>query len=187
MNNRLVNKYYRSKKLAECVTCGKKFYPITQALKKGMGKYCSRKCQLNKKGRIRQGKYWAILTNQGKYIKYTLEHRLIMEKMIGRKLKSKELVHHINGNGLDNNINNLKIITRDKHLQLHHADIIKNIDYEKSARKRAKFTDTEILEIKRKHQNGISLNKLHKEYKTSKFTIWKIINNKSYFWLLRKK
>ena len=50
---------------------------------------------------------------------YILEHRLIMEKHVDRLLIVGEVVHHINGNILDNRIENLELMTIAQHTSHH--------------------------------------------------------------------
>lgn len=52
-----------------------------------------------------------------------LVHRRLVENKIGRKLKNNEVVHHIDGNKLNNNINNLKLMTRKEHIEIHRKDL----------------------------------------------------------------
>lgn len=47
--------------------------------------------------------------------KQVAEHRLVMEKKIGRYLKREELVHHINHNKLDNSPDNLMLVDQKQH------------------------------------------------------------------------
>lgn len=57
-----------------------------------------------------------LLLRDGKKVR---AHRWIMEQHLGRKLLPTEHVHHINGNPLDNRIENLAVMEPKAHMQLH--------------------------------------------------------------------
>ena len=54
-----------------------------------------------------------------------LVHREKMEKKLGRKLSSNEVVHHKNGNRQDNRFSNLLILTRAEHIDEHRETLVK--------------------------------------------------------------
>lgn len=101
-----------------CKYCGKSFRtnPAYIKRRKNAGIYCSRQCfynylQFNPTINIGTDGYYHIGT--------TRLHRLIMEQYLGKKLTTKEHVHHINGNKLDNRIENLEVLIDSKHHSKH--------------------------------------------------------------------
>lgn len=52
-------------------------------------------------------------------------HRKVMEEVLGRPLRSDEIVHHIDGNKKNNNPSNLQIVTRAEHIRIHKDDLMK--------------------------------------------------------------
>ncbi len=76
------------------------------------------------KGKAHSGYKDSFLSNGYRWVKdenyeKIQEHRQVMEAHIGRRLDSLEIVHHINEDKLDNRIENLQIVTRAEHIQIH--------------------------------------------------------------------
>ena len=85
--------------------------------------------------------------------KYIYEHRLVMEKKIGRYLDPKtEIIHHINGIPTDNRIENLVLTTRKEHMFNHMDILLKNA---KIANEAVRVTQSEI---------DYAVNKFFKEF-----------------------
>jgi hypothetical protein len=85
--------------------------------------YWCKKCRNTRMREERKAGKWNKPSGPYKTIRVgsrvTREHRVVIEEIIGRRLIPNELVHHINGNGLDNQIENLAIVTPVEHYEIH--------------------------------------------------------------------
>jgi hypothetical protein len=78
-----------------------------------------------KGGRVRggeKGNYWLIHSPShpnASTVGYVLEHRLVMEVVLGRLLDRDEVVHHVNEDPLDNRPENLRVTTQPNHARDH--------------------------------------------------------------------
>ena len=113
-----------------CPSCGKSFYATASSIAMGYSTHCSRKCSNPARGRagtrngnwkggffIRSDGYVAVGVVGGGY---RLEHDLVMEAHIGRRLLPGENVHHLNEIRHDNVLGNLELTTASRHIKEHH-------------------------------------------------------------------
>lgn len=120
-------------KFFNCILCSKEYYRHPSSIKKGEIKFCSKACDyIFKRGKTKtikpiEARDWRV--NRKGYLQTTirririLQHRWVMEKNLDRSLLKTEFVHHINGNKLDNVIDNLVLVSSKLHTHEHQAVI----------------------------------------------------------------
>lgn len=122
-----------------CVECGSSFR--IRQIKTPMPRFCSSSCFMYWRNRDnpslardagkKAGEYWASQRGTGDnskgYIKENNrhQHRVVVERHLGRKLLPTEIIHHIDGNPKNNDWENLEITNRSDHIRHHLPEMIK--------------------------------------------------------------
>ena len=98
-----------------CKDCYNKLYPVKIAESKSysdkdLKTIYDEKCFIDKKGYYRFKKSRELV------------HHWVMEEKLGKKLNKNQVVHHLNGNKLDNNLSNLMVFNSQKEHYNWHLD-----------------------------------------------------------------
>jgi len=115
----------------KCSLKGCKNKATTNPYEKGL--YCSGRCALaavrTRAHQVKAGKIGAKVniekyrgTGSKTYVKENgrHQHRVVMEKKLGRKLRKGEIVHHVDHNKKNNHPDNLQVMTQGEHARLHY-------------------------------------------------------------------
>lgn len=107
-----------------CMSCYAKYMVIHPPTPNGIGSGSNHPSW--KGGKTKDGRGHIYIKSPNHPFKnargYVYEHRLIMEKRLGRYLRKNEIVHHKNGKEDDNRIENLELTNQSEHIKLHNSN-----------------------------------------------------------------
>lgn len=116
---KIPGKRYGFNYIVACRYCSTQYKIKGMHFNEGRRVYCSRSCVMKanpvknwtsyKTGRFMKNGY--VMLTLAPYT-YMFEHRHVMEQYLGRKIKSEEVVHHIDHDRTNNDISNLQLTTK---------------------------------------------------------------------------
>lgn len=106
--------YYRTKYPKKCIWCGKDYEGFTKT-----SLYCSRKCCKEASRLMASKEKNPYEYDNENYSQSINKHRNLATQILKRKLNTNEVVHHLDLNPKNNDLDNLMVLSRRKHVQLH--------------------------------------------------------------------
>ena len=117
--------------------------------------------------------YVALETKSGKQKNFFV-HRLVAQSFIENP-KNKSEVNHIDGQPMNNKVDNLEWVSKSENEQHAYSNGLK-INLKGSANPSSKLTENDVIEIKNRLSNGDSPAEISKDYPVDKMAIYKIKN-----------
>lgn len=156
-----------------CFRCGVEFKANSRhlrELKKDPNKrhFCSHKCY--KGGQKRTGEqyidkdgYIVVVFPSGAFHL----HKSVAQQKLGRYLLPGEIVHHVDGNKLNNESDNIEITTRSEHGKIHHAN-------QGEKHPSAKISNVDAAIIRERYKSGESRKKIAQDFGITNVQVWNI-------------
>lgn len=130
--------------------------------------------------------------NTAEYSGWVYEHRYVVECFLNRPLSSSEIVHHKDGNKLNNDISNLEVTTRSSHAKEHLIRRGCKVDYRcVDCGKSISVGATRCTSCSNKHSRECRLNKLGLDAiavpeKPDKYSLLEEVKSTSYIAVAKK-